>query len=105
MKVDVESFEYIVLPDLIHFNAICGFDFVIGEFHKKWAPFEFEPAEGIQRNTKVESEEEAVNLQKSLIQVMHASRQCSVEFKTQDDESYMASGANIPLPTPYIENV
>ena len=38
MKMDIEGFEYVVLPDLIHSGAICDFRLVFGEFHPTFAP-------------------------------------------------------------------
>ena len=38
MKMDIEGFEYVVLPDLIHSGALCPVDFAFGEFHAWVAP-------------------------------------------------------------------
>eukprot|EP00923_Selenidium_pygospionis_P036995 GHVN01064780.1.p1 GENE.GHVN01064780.1~~GHVN01064780.1.p1 ORF type:complete len:278 (-),score=22.42 GHVN01064780.1:317-1150(-) len=40
-KMDIEGSEYIVLPDLMLSGALCGIDFLFGEFHARFAPTNF----------------------------------------------------------------
>jgi len=40
MEMDIEGYEYVVLPDLIHSGTICDLDFAFGEFHPRFAPIQ-----------------------------------------------------------------
>ena len=110
MKMDIEGFEYVVLPDLIHSGAICNVDFAYGEFHPKLAPIR-QFRKNIDNNTEksssnttqkdhrvsLETRQEAKQYAHGLVQLMHASRNCDIRWDTIDDESYVHDGQ--PLPT------
>ena len=109
MKMDIEGYEMVVLPDLIHSRAICGFDFAFGEFHPRFAPIRqfrknFFNGTNDSSNTTVkdhrvslETKEEIKQYQDALIQVMHASRNCDVRWMDIDDESYLKDGQPLPI--------
>jgi hypothetical protein len=103
MKMDIEGYEYVVLPDLIHSGAICHFDFVFGEMHPNFSPitqFRNMDAKGTNNFHRVSLNniEETKRYGSALMQVMQASRNCPVRYTYADDESYLHDG--MPLPTP-----
>jgi len=120
MKVDIEGYEYIVLPDLIHSGGICHFDFVFGEFHAHFAPItQFRSTNNDNDNdnnkdkdngdsgnkpdpnfhrVSLEKQEEANLYSFGLTQVMEASRNCPVRWFWRDDESYLFDGKSLPTP-------
>ena len=91
MKMDIEGSEYVVLPDLILSGALCGVDFLFGEFHPWFVPLNFTG-----HRIKLERRQDASHLQNVLIDVVPSSRNCKTRFKYLDDESYLHDG--IPLP-------
>jgi len=93
MKIDIEGSEYVVLPDLILSGALCGIDFLFGEFHQSFAPLNF-TGHRIPLNTQ----RDAAHLGQLLIDVIPTSRNCKTRFRYLDDESYLHDG--IPLPSP-----
>jgi len=107
MKMDIEGYEYVVVPDLIHTGMTCGFSFIFGEFHPGFAPvveFRKEPSETDGdfvsfHRVKLESKDELNHYGGSLVQVMEASRNCQVRFLWSDDESYLHDGQPLPVPT------
>jgi hypothetical protein len=103
MKMDIEGYEYVVLPDLIHSGAICHFDFIFGEMHAKFSPItQFRNTDDKGTNNfhrvSLNDKEETKTYGFALIQVMQASRHCPVRYFLSDDESYRLDG--VPLPTP-----
>ena len=92
MKMDIEGSEYVVLPDLILNGALCGVDFLFGEFHPWFVPLNFTG-----HRIKLEKRQDAIHLQNVLIDVIPSSRNCKTRFKYVDDESYLHDG--IPLPS------
>jgi len=98
MKMDIEGFEYIVLPDLIHSNTLCHFDFAFGEFHSKFFPIEqFNTDSSNPHRVSLRTKQEILNFDHALVKVMHSSRNCGVKWSTIDDESYLHDG--MPLPS------
>ena len=108
MKMDIEGFEYVVLPDMIHTGALCDIDFVFGEFHPHFAPIQQfrKTAFNIPNDSNTTEKDHRISLdtfkearmyQKQLEQVMKASRNCDVRWINGDDESYLRDGQ--PLPT------
>jgi Methyltransferase FkbM domain len=100
MKMDIEGSEYIVLPDMILSGTYCHLDFLFGETHPKFAPFNF-TGHRVPLNTI----EDARKLQESLFLTMKSSRNCPTKFFYLDDESYLHDGqplpnATAPLPNP-----
>lgn len=97
MKMDIEGYEYIVLPDLIHSNVICNFDFVFGEFHPRFAPIErFRESKENFHRVKLDTEGQAHQYGKSLVEVIHGSRNCKIRWIDSDDESYLKDGQPLP---------
>lgn len=92
MKMDIEGSEYVVLPDLILSGALCGVDFLFGEFHPWFVPLNFTG-----HRIKLERRQDAAHLQNVLIDVIPSSRNCKTRFKYLDDDSYLHDG--IPLPS------
>jgi len=96
MKMDIEGFEYVVMPDLIHSNSICKFDFFFGEYHSKVVPirrFREKKDNGatfhrVSLETKVATQE----YEAALTKIMQASRRCPVRWLAIDDESYLHDG-------------
>jgi hypothetical protein len=123
MKVDIEGYEYIVLPDLIHSGGICNFDFVFGEFHAHFAPItQFRSTNNDNDSNKangdggnkpdpnfhrvsLEKHEEANLYAFGLTQVMEASRNCPVRWFWRDDESYLFDGKSLPTPSGEVANL
>ena len=102
MKMDIEGFEYVVLPDLIHTGTICNFDFVFGEFHPRFAPIrQFNSTENgnnadLNLQVSLENYHEVQSYATSISQVMMASRNCPVCWKNIDDESYLRDRQPLP---------
>ena len=102
MKMDIEGFEYVVLPDLIHTGTICNFDFVFGEFHPRFAPirqfYSTENGNNVDLNLQVSLENyyEVQSYVTSLSQVMMASRNCPVRWKNINGESYLRDRQPLP---------
>jgi hypothetical protein len=92
MKMDIEGSEYVVLPDLIHSNTICNFDFIFGEYHTRFAPIDPSVGHRVSLTTRKELE----MYERSITQVIESSRNCNVRWISSDDESYLRDG--IPLP-------
>jgi hypothetical protein len=92
-KLDIEGSEYVVFPDLLLTGAICGIDLLFGEFHARFAPFEFEG-----QRISVKTEEEAKAIQDAWLKTVPSSRNCKTRFLGADDESYLHDG--VPLPAP-----
>jgi hypothetical protein len=113
MKMDIEGFEYVVLPDLILSGGICHFDLIFGEFHAHFAPItQFritdnnnndgdggsKPDANFHR-VRLEKPEEANVYGNALTQVMEASRNCPVRWIWSDDETYLRDGQRLPTPS------
>jgi hypothetical protein len=103
MKMDIEAYEYVVLPDLIHSGAICHFDFIFGEMHPHFSPItQFHNMDDKGTNhfhrVSLNDKNDTETYSFALIQVMQASRNCPVRYLESDDESYLLDG--VPLPTP-----
>jgi FkbM family methyltransferase len=92
MKLDIEASEYVVLPDLMLSGAMCGIDFMFGEFHPSFAPLDF-PGHRIGRTHK-----DLQAFQDAMLKVIPGSRNCKTRFQAIDDEEHIHDG--MPLPTP-----
>ena len=117
MKMDIEGFEYVVLPDLIHSGAICDFQLLFGEFHDNFAPIQSfrdsaDDKEGNDRESdgyfnsyhriSLETRKESLEYAWALKTVMESSRHCQVRFLDADDETYLLD--KMPLPSPAISS-
>ena len=99
MKMDIEGFEYVVLPDMIHTGVACNFDFIFGEFHPKFAPMDqFRVDENNFHRVELGTKKQAYEYGLALQTIMQASRNCGVKWQYADDESYLHD--NTPLPVP-----
>mmetsp|Transcript_12325 Transcript_12325/g.25042 ORF Transcript_12325/g.25042 Transcript_12325/m.25042 type:complete len:349 (-) Transcript_12325:1528-2574(-) len=106
MKMDIESMEYRVLPDLMFSGVLCQeVDFIYGEFHD-W-PVDYEPHGGRSRGNaggignRIRGElhlkkGEVMNFQRELIKAFDSVNDCRTrEFFYFDDETYAHDG--VPL--------
>jgi hypothetical protein len=93
MKMDIEGSECIVLPDMILSGAYCQLDFLFGETHPLFPPFNF-PGQQVPLNTTAD----ALALQEALFLTMKSSRNCATQFFYADDESYLHDGQPLPEP-------
>ncbi|OEU17911.1 hypothetical protein FRACYDRAFT_159636, partial [Fragilariopsis cylindrus CCMP1102] len=92
MKMDIEGSEYIVLPDLIHSNTLCQFQFIFGEFHFWFAPIQH----SVGHRVSLDTVKELMEYEWAIIKIIESSRNCLIRWITSDDESYLHDG--IPLP-------
>lgn len=93
MKLDIEGSEYVVMPDLILSGAMCGIDFIFGEFHPSFAPLHF-PGHRVPLKTRPQLR----GLFQTIRGIIPSSRNCKTSFEYGDDESHLHDG--MPLPTP-----
>lgn len=92
MKLDIETLEYIVLPDLLLSGALCKvINAVYGEVHLQFFPLDF--AEHNLHFTKAVDGKRYFMDQLKLLQI---SRHCPTTWTIDDDESYSYDG--VPLP-------
>lgn len=99
MKMDIEGFEYIVLPDMIHTGVACNFDFIFGEFHSKFFPItQFRLDENDFHRIELDTKRKADQYAGALQTIMHASRNCGVNWRYADDESYLHDDTPLPVP-------
>ena len=100
MKMDIEGFEYVVMPDLIHSNSICKFDFFFGEFHSKFAPIrqfrENKDNGDTYHRVSLATKEETLLYEADLTKIMQTSRRCPVRWLAIDDESYLHDEQPLP---------
>jgi hypothetical protein len=96
MKIDIEGSEYIVLPDLIHSNIICSFNFVFGEYHSWFAPIEKSHGHRV----SLKSVKEILEYEWAITKIIESSRNCLVRWLKSDDETYLHDGIPLPLPLP-----
>ena len=91
MKMDIESHEYYVLPDIITSGALCQtVDFIFGEFHK-WNNIQ------LRKSNKTVSGGDAVTTGRQFLTSIQNAANCKTTWKELDDESYLNDG--IPYPT------
>lgn len=106
-KMDIEGYEYVVLPDMIHEGIICGFEFAFGEFHPKLAPIRTfngkdntnsssSPDDPPLHRVSLESAQLARQYASALTQTIESSRHCSTHWLNIDDESYLRDGLELP---------
>lgn len=95
MKLDVETLEYIVLPDLLLSGALCNVvDRVFGEVHYQFFPLTFENNGPFVLNKAKEAKAYFMDQ----LKLMKISRHCKTTWTTEDDESHSQDG--VPFPTP-----
>jgi hypothetical protein len=93
MKMDIEGSEYIVLPDLMLSGALCGIDFIFGEFHPEFAPLDFPGS-----RLPLKNYQEVETVTKLLLGAIPSSRNCKTAIMNLDSEQYIFDG--MPLPEP-----
>jgi hypothetical protein len=99
MKLDIETLEYIVLPDLLLSGALCQvLDAVYGEVHYQFFPLDF-PDNGLH----LEKALDAKQYFNDQLQMIQMNRNCHTTWSIEDDESYSYDGQ--PLPTKPTEPV
>ena len=95
MKMDIESAEYRVLPDLWFTGVMCEtIDFVFGEFHGWDISYKDDAITG--RGGLILSNQEAVGVLRAGVKLFHSFKDCSSDIIELDDESYLHDG--VPLP-------
>lgn len=92
MKIDIESQEYAVLPDLMFSGVLCKtIDFVFGEFHH-WN-IHYPPDEVTGRGGLELGARETVNFHNELLRGFHSLKHCrTASISAVDDESYLHDG-------------
>ncbi|KAL7480662.1 hypothetical protein ACHAW6_006332 [Cyclotella cf. meneghiniana] len=95
MKMDIESQEYAVLPDLMFSGVLCKtINYAFGEFHLLWV--RYEPGPSGRGGLELERGHDARNFGKQLLRSFHSVKNCITrEFSKMDDESYLHDG--VPL--------
>mmetsp|Transcript_639 Transcript_639/g.1463 ORF Transcript_639/g.1463 Transcript_639/m.1463 type:complete len:295 (+) Transcript_639:161-1045(+) len=90
MKMDVESAEYAVLPDLAYTGVACELvDFIFGEFHGVDVKYE---------DTGLElSHEVSRDKLRATVEFLNSVRECKTTLVEEDDEAYLHDG--VPFPT------
>ena len=114
MKVDIEGYEYVVIPDLIHSGAACLFTFIFGEYHPRFAPIEMfrkeedKPSDNNKNNNdknsgfdsyhrvSLKTQKELEEYEWALTTTMTAARNCKVRWINSDDESYLYDPPPLP---------
>ena len=96
MKMDIESSEFAVLPDVLFHGLLCNtINFIFGELHP-W-DVHYEPDRVTKRGGLNLSGRQAVNLMQSTLELFHSVKNCSGVFRVADDENYLRDG--MPFPT------
>jgi Methyltransferase FkbM domain len=90
MKMDIESSEYLVLPDMALTGAFCQLDFVFGEFHSRNAV----DVEG--QPIPLSTPQQAQEFEQALLTTLKSSRNCHTPMYVLDDESYLFDGQALP---------
>ena len=92
MKLDIEGSEYVVLPDLISSGTFCELDFVFGELHAKFAPWN-SPGLNVDLTTK----QDVGKFEQAMLLMMRGfSRTCKTRYEVLNDKAYLHN--EIPLP-------
>ena len=101
IKMDIEGFEYVVLPDLIHSNAICNFDFIFGEVHQCFAPITwFHTDKSNPQMVLLNTGEEAKSCDWALTKVIKASWHCNFSgLKAMMNPIYMLAKHGLIIST------
>jgi len=108
MKMDIEGFEYVVIPDIIHSGAACLFTFIFGEYHSHFAPIRLFRDQQVDNDNSgfdsfhrvsAKSKKELKEYEWALTKTMTAARHCRTRWINSDDESYLHDGVPLPEPT------
>lgn len=92
MKLDIETLEYIVLPDLLLSGALCQvITAVYGEVHYQFFPLNFE-----ENKLHLKKASEGKRYFMDQLRLMEITRHCPTTWTIDDDESYSYDG--MPLP-------
>ena len=95
MKLDVETLEYVVLPDLLLSGALCNtVDKVFGEVHYQFFPLTFE-----KNGLTLSKAKEAKVYFMDQLRLMNISRHCKTTWITEDDETHSEDGVPFPKPS------
>ncbi|KAL7527389.1 hypothetical protein ACHAWF_002163 [Thalassiosira exigua] len=97
-KLDVESHEYTVLPDVLFTGALCrNVDFMFSELHTWNMPLDLAPDPATGRGgMHLDRMTDARMKMLSALEFMHSAKDCRTMFMELDDEAYARDG--IPLP-------
>jgi Methyltransferase FkbM domain len=96
MKLDIETLEYIVLPDLMLSGALCTVvDAVYGEVHYQFFPLDFKE-NGLHFDKAVDAKKYFLDQ----LQMLKVSRNCRATWSIDDDESYSYDGQPLPNQKP-----
>lgn len=94
MKLDVETLEFVVLPDLLLSGALCDtVNRVFGEVHYQFFPLEFH-----YNGLKLTKAKEAKAYFMSQLRLLEISPNCNTTWTTEDDESHSEDGMPFPVP-------
>ncbi|KAL9178533.1 hypothetical protein ACHAXT_001871 [Thalassiosira profunda] len=95
MKMDIESSEYRVLPDLWFTGIMCQtIDFLFGEFHPWDISYKDDAITG--RGGLSLRSEEATGVLRTGVKLFHSFKDCSTDIVELDDESYLHDGMPFP---------
>jgi len=96
MKLDVETIEYILLPDLLLSGALCNtVDLVYGEFHYFTIKNRF-PLNFPEHNLYLKYSRDGRVFFEQMQRILSVSRNCRTQFIWEDFEGYLYDG--MPLP-------
>lgn len=97
-KLDVESYEYAVLPDLLFTGSLCrNVNFMFAELHDWKGPVDYEASQTNGRGgLHMASMKEAKEKMRGAIEYLHSVKDCRTTFSELDDEAYARDG--VPLP-------
>jgi hypothetical protein len=95
MKMDIESQEYAVLPDLMFSGILCKtINFAFGEFHFWWV--RYEPGPNGRGGLNLQRGQDGRNFAEQLLKSFHSVKNCVTrEYSLGDDESHLHDG--VPL--------
>ncbi|CAL6339249.1 unnamed protein product [Bathycoccus prasinos] len=85
MKVDVEGYEYELLPSLLLSGALCDVDFIFIEWHDQ----HLKNSKGAQRYSEIRKAVEVIIQNEKRLK-------CKTVLKELDDETYVKDGVPIP---------
>lgn len=94
MKIDIESSEYKVLPDLMFTGILCNIDFVFMEIHNWPINYDADPISG-RGELHLPGRQSQKFLQDN-IKMFHSFKDCATRIKEADDEAYLHDGMPFP---------